>query len=65
MQLDEFENACLRRNVGAVCATAMSSGGPALDGLSFVFLIVCGMVLRALGPERTYGFEALMRWVCD
>jgi hypothetical protein len=33
--------------------------------LGVVFLIVCGMVLRALGPERTYGFEALMRWVCD
>lgn len=40
---------------------------PVRDSLALgvVFLILCGVVLRALGPERTYGFEALMRWVCD
>lgn len=40
---------------------------PVAYSLAFgvAFLVACGLVLRALGPERTYGFEALMRWICD
>ncbi|MEY3023566.1 MAG: hypothetical protein RJA16_392 [Planctomycetota bacterium] len=33
--------------------------------LGVAFLIGCGAVLQWLGPERTYGLEAMMRWICD
>jgi uncharacterized membrane protein len=33
--------------------------------LAFTFLVLCYAVLRWLGPERTYGIEAGMRWLCD
>ncbi len=33
--------------------------------LSVLFLAVCWVVLHALGPKRSIGFERLMRWVCD
>ena len=28
------------------------------------FLVACFLVLRTIGSRRTFGFEALMRWVC-
>ncbi len=34
-------------------------------GLALVFLALCYLLLRWLGPERTYGIEAGMRWLCD
>lgn len=33
--------------------------------LAIVFLICCYAVLRWLGPERSYGVESAMRWLCD
>lgn len=33
--------------------------------LAFVFLWLVYLALRRLGPERTYGIESWMRWVCD
>jgi hypothetical protein len=33
--------------------------------LGAAFLVACFLTLRALGPRRAFGFEALMRWVCD
>jgi uncharacterized membrane protein len=33
--------------------------------LALVFLAVCYVSLRRLGPERNYGIEACMRWLCD
>jgi hypothetical protein len=32
---------------------------------ALVFLATCYFLLRWLGPERTYGIEAGMRWLCD
>lgn len=34
-------------------------------GLGLLFLVVCYVALRLLGSRRTYGAEALMRWICD
>ena len=33
--------------------------------LAFGFLALCYGFLRWLGPERQYGLESLMRWLCD
>ena len=33
--------------------------------LAFLFLAGCFVVLRRLGPDRTYGIESWMRWLCD
>lgn len=33
--------------------------------LALVFLAACYGILRWLGPERTYGIESWMRWLCD
>lgn len=33
--------------------------------LAVVFLVACYFVLRRLGPDRNYGVESWMRWVCD
>lgn len=33
--------------------------------LALVFLGVTYVILRRLGPERTYGIESWMRWLCD
>ncbi len=33
--------------------------------LGAAFLVTCFLTLRALGPRRAFGFEALMRWICD
>jgi uncharacterized membrane protein len=32
---------------------------------AFVFLIGCYFILRKLGPERRWGIEGWMRWLCD
>lgn len=29
------------------------------------FLLACLVILRLAGPRRSFGFEALMRWICD
>lgn len=42
---------------------AMSVG--AAMALGGVFLLACFLVLRMIGPRRSFGFEALMRWICD
>ena len=33
--------------------------------LALVFLTCCYGILRRLGPDRTYGIESWMRWLCD
>lgn len=33
--------------------------------LAVVYLILSYFLLRKLGPERTYGLESWMRWLCD
>ena len=33
--------------------------------LGGAFLVACFLVLRAIGARRSFGFEALMRWICD
>lgn len=33
--------------------------------LALVFLVICYWILRRLGPDRTYGIESWMRWLCD
>lgn len=33
--------------------------------LALAFLACCYGALRQLGPERTYGIESWMRWLCD
>lgn len=33
--------------------------------LGVAFLVACLAILRAVGPRRSFGFEALMRWICD
>lgn len=33
--------------------------------LALVFLACCYGILRQLGPDRTYGIESWMRWLCD
>lgn len=33
--------------------------------LAILFLACCYAVLRWLGPERSYGVESAMRWLCD
>lgn len=33
--------------------------------LALVFLACCYGILRRLGPDRTYGIESWMRWLCD
>lgn len=33
--------------------------------LAFTFLALCYGILRWLGPERQYGLESVMRWLCD
>ena len=33
--------------------------------LALFFMVCCYFILRKLGPDRTYGIESWMRWVCD
>ena len=33
--------------------------------LAAVFLVACWLVLRLLGPGRSWGLERCMRWLCD
>ncbi|MCY2973657.1 MAG: heparan-alpha-glucosaminide N-acetyltransferase domain-containing protein [Planctomycetota bacterium] len=33
--------------------------------LAFLFLIGCYFILRKLGPDRRWGIEGWMRWLCD
>jgi hypothetical protein len=33
--------------------------------LAFVFLATCYFILRKLGPDRRWGIEGWMRWLCD
>ena len=33
--------------------------------LAGVFLVVCYFTLRRLGPDRRFGIEGWMRWLCD
>jgi hypothetical protein len=33
--------------------------------LAAVFLVVCWVALRLLGPGRSWGLERCMRWLCD
>jgi hypothetical protein len=33
--------------------------------LAGLFLGLCYLVLQRLGPDRTYGIESWMRWLCD
>lgn len=33
--------------------------------LALLFLACCYGILRRLGPDRTYGIESWMRWLCD
>ena len=33
--------------------------------LGVVFLVCCYGILRGLGPDRTFGIESCMRWLCD
>lgn len=33
--------------------------------LAVLFLVASYVILRVLGPKRSYGVEAAMRWVCD
>ncbi len=33
--------------------------------LALVFMITCFVLLRWIGPERRFGIEAWMRWLCD
>jgi len=34
-------------------------------GLAVVFLVVCFFLMRWIGPDRRFGMEAWMRWLCD
>ena len=38
--------------------------GPSM-ALAAAFLACCWLLLRVLGPDRRYGLERCMRWVCD
>ncbi len=38
---------------------------PLALGLAVVFLIVCFFMMRWIGPDRRFGMEAWMRWLCD
>ena len=38
---------------------------PIALGLAAMFLIVCFFLMRAIGPDRRFGIEAWMRWLCD
>ncbi len=38
---------------------------PAALGLAAVFLVFCFFLMRWIGPDRRFGFEAWMRWLCD
>jgi uncharacterized membrane protein len=42
---------------------AMST--PASLGLAVVFLVICFFLMRWIGPDRRFGVEAWMRWLCD
>ena len=42
---------------------AMST--PYALSLRGLFLVLCYFTLRWLGPNRSYGIESAMRWVCD
>ena len=33
--------------------------------LAPVFMVACYVLLRAIGPNRRFGAEAWMRWLCD
>ena len=42
---------------------AMST--PMALGLAVVFLVGCFFLMRWIGPDRRFGMEAWMRWLCD
>lgn len=38
---------------------------PLALGLAVVFLVICFFLMRWIGPDRRFGVEAWMRWLCD
>lgn len=38
---------------------------PVAIGLAIVFLVACFFLMRWIGPDRRFGIEAWMRWLCD
>jgi uncharacterized membrane protein len=38
---------------------------PVALGLAAVFLVSCFFLMRWIGPDRRFGIEAWMRWLCD